>query len=72
MGEYGSEIAFAGVFCGILFGFAGLVVQIWFTYRRDKRESAETSWRMGIDPERRQANLWRPGDPERRKSGGEA
>lgn len=53
LGTYSSEIAAGGVISGVFFGFVGLVVQSVFVYRRDKREKQESTWRMGIDPDRR-------------------
>lgn len=60
LGKYGTEIASFGVIAGVFFGFLSFWVQVYFNYRRDKRESTESVWRMGVDPDRRKSP---PGDP---------
>lgn len=62
LGRYSSEIAAIGVIVGVILGVLGLAVQVIFLHRKDKRESAECTWRMGIDPDRRK-NSRPPGDP---------
>lgn len=44
LGTYGTEIAAAGVLCGIFFGLVGLVIQLVFSIRRDRRESLRDEW----------------------------
>lgn len=66
-GTYGTEIAALGAILGVIFGALGLAVQTYFSWRRDQREAAESTWRMGVDPDRRKP--WRRGiDPDRRKN----
>lgn len=53
MGMYGTEIAAASAVGGLLLAFLGFLLTVYFNYRRDLRETRESQWRMGIDPDRR-------------------
>lgn len=53
LGFHSGAISSLGVIAGILLGFGSFCVQWYFNNQRHKRESIESTWRMGIDPDRR-------------------